>query len=114
MPGSDIDVSKKGITIVDPRWHRTNDTEKKFVMMLPLREASGENIGEIVLAYKNPPHSGKSERDFFAAAMDVRDQLQPMIRTYLSLFQPATSRQSPLARAAGRASTRVAPVGEST
>ena len=37
----DIDISKKGITIVDPRWHRPNDTVRKFVMMLPLRDAKG-------------------------------------------------------------------------
>jgi len=30
----DIDVSKKGITILDPRWHRTNDTTKKFVVLM--------------------------------------------------------------------------------
>ena len=32
----DIDVSRKGITIVDPRWHRTNDTVAKFVVLMPL------------------------------------------------------------------------------
>jgi len=85
----DIDISRKGITIVDPRWHRPNDTVKKFVMMLPLRDASGENVGEIVLAYKNPPGSGKSEKDFFLAATALRDSLQPKIPAYAALFQPA-------------------------
>src|SRR6516225_10624759 len=61
----DIDVITKGITIVDPRWRRTNDPVKKFVMMMPLRDAAGENVGLLVLAYKNPPHSGKTETDFF-------------------------------------------------
>jgi hypothetical protein len=28
----DIDVIKKGITILDPRWKRTNDNPKKFVV----------------------------------------------------------------------------------
>src|SRR6266849_3982505 len=46
----DIDVITKGITIVDPRWHRVNDTVKKFVMMLPLRDAANENVGLLVLA----------------------------------------------------------------
>jgi hypothetical protein len=85
----DIDISKKGITILDPRWHRPNDTVRKFVMMLPLRDASGENVGEIVLAYKNPPDSGKTEKDFFLAATALRDSLQPRIRTYAALFQSA-------------------------
>jgi hypothetical protein len=85
----DIDISKKGITIVDPRWHRPNDTVKKFVMMLPLRDSSDENVGEIVLAYKNPPDSGKSEKDFFLAATALRDGLKKKIHSYSALFEPA-------------------------
>src|SRR5713101_8038545 len=75
----DIDVITKGITIVDPRWHRPNDSVKKFVMMLPLRDAAGANIGLLVLAYKNPPNNGKSETDFFVAASALRDKLKKQI-----------------------------------
>jgi hypothetical protein len=50
----DIDVTKKGITIVDPRWHRTNDATPKFVVLEPLRDIKGENIGLIVYAFKVP------------------------------------------------------------
>jgi hypothetical protein len=85
----DIDISKKGITILDPRWHRTNDTVRKFVMMLPLRDASGENVGEIVLAYKNPVDSGKTEKDFYLAASGLRDALSKKIPGYAALFAPA-------------------------
>jgi hypothetical protein len=85
----DIDISKKGITILDPRWHRPNDTVKKFVMMLPLRDASGENVGEIVIAYKNPPGSGKTEKDFFLASTQLRDSLMKKIPSYGALFEPA-------------------------
>jgi hypothetical protein len=85
----DIDISKKGITILDPRWHRTNDTVKKFVMMLPLRDAAGENVGEIVIAYKNPPGSGKTEKDFFLASTQLRDSLMKKIPSYAALFEPA-------------------------
>ena len=85
----DIDISKKGITILDPRWHRTNDTVRKFVMMLPLRDASGENIGEIVLAYKNPVDSGKTEKDFYLAASGLRDALSKKIPGYAALFAAA-------------------------
>jgi hypothetical protein len=84
----DIDITKTGITILDPRWHRPNDTVKKFVMMLPLRDAADENVGEIVLAYQNPSDSGKSEKDFFLAALALRDTLQLQIPTYAALFQP--------------------------
>jgi hypothetical protein len=85
----DIDISKKGITILDPRWHRTNDTVKKFVMMLPLRDASGENVGEIVIAYKNAADSGKAEKDFFLASTRLRDSLMKKIPSYAALFEPA-------------------------
>jgi hypothetical protein len=84
----DIDISKKGITILDPRWHRTNDTVRKFVMMLPLRDASGENVGEIVIAFKNPAGSGKTEKDFFLASTGLRDGLMKNIPSYAALFAP--------------------------
>jgi hypothetical protein len=85
----DIDISKKGITIVDPRWHRPNDPVKKFVMMLPLRDSSGANVGEIVLAYKILPGTPKTERDFFMDAMDLRDGLMQRIGSYGALFELA-------------------------
>jgi hypothetical protein len=85
----DIDVIKKGITILDPRWHRTNDSVRKFVMMLPLRDASGENAGEIVLAYKNPADSRKTEKEFYLAASGLRDRLMKKIPSYAALFAPA-------------------------
>jgi hypothetical protein len=85
----DIEVITKGITIVDPRWRRVNDPQKKFVMMLPLRDASGENVGLLVLAYQNPPNSGKGEKDFFLASTDLRDRLQAQIPSYAGLFAPA-------------------------
>jgi hypothetical protein len=85
----DIDISKKGITIVDPRWHRPNDTVRKFVMMLPLRDAGGNNIGELVLAYKNPQPAPKNEQDFFLASTALRDALMKKISSYGALFEPA-------------------------
>jgi hypothetical protein len=85
----DIDVITKGITIIDPRWHRTKDTVKKFVVQLPLRDAGGQNIGLLVLAYKNDAGSGKSEKDFFLAATALRDDLQKQIPNYEALFAPA-------------------------
>jgi len=85
----DIDISKKGITIVDPRWHRPNDTVKKFVMMVPLRDAKGENVGELVLAYKNPEPAPKNEKDFFLASTALRDSLMKKIPSYAALFEAA-------------------------
>lgn len=89
----DIDISKKGITIVDPRWHRPTDTVRKFVVMLPLRDIAGSNLGELVLAYRNPPHGARAdsrfERQFFLAAVRLRDSLERKIPSYGALFAPA-------------------------
>jgi hypothetical protein len=86
----DVDVITKGITIVDPRWHRPNDPVKKFVMMLPLRDAQGENCGLLVLAYKMPSAVAKSELDFFAHSSALRDEIAKRIGTYADLFKPAS------------------------
>jgi hypothetical protein len=84
----DIDVTTKGITILDPRWHRTNDPERKFVVMMPLRDASTENVGLIVFAFKNPVNSGKAEGEYFVEAAAMRDGLEKQIPSYKALFDP--------------------------
>src|SRR3984893_7182067 len=71
----DIDVITKGITVLDPKWRRS-DAGKKFGVSLPLRDAAGENIGLVTYAFKDEPDSGKGEREFFLAAMTLRDSLQ--------------------------------------
>ena len=85
----DIDVITKGITIVDPRWHRAKDAVKKFVMMVPLRDAAGENVGLLVLAYKTPSPLAQTETEFFVAASSLRDELKQRIPSYADLFKPA-------------------------
>jgi len=87
----DIDVITKGITIVDPRWHRTNDATKKIVVQLPLRDAAGENVGLLVLAYRatGAVSAGTVELDFFRRAVSLRDELQRKIPKYSALFEPA-------------------------
>ncbi len=82
----DIMVSKLGITIIDPRWHR-KDPVKKFVMMVPLRESSGESVGLLVLAYK--ADTSKTEKDYFLTSTALRDDLQKQIPNYARLFEPA-------------------------
>jgi len=83
----DVDVQKLGITIVDPRWHRTHDTVKKFVMMMPLRDKAGGNVGLLVAAYKRDP--AKTEKDYFLAGTALRDSLQKKIPNYDALFAKA-------------------------
>ena len=85
----DIDVSKKGITIVDPRWHRSADPSPKFVILEPLRDRDGANIGLIVFAFRVPTESNAGERYFYSAALDLRDQVATKIASYDTLFAPA-------------------------
>ena len=90
----DVMVIELGITILDPRWHRTKDAVKKFVMMMPLRDANGENCGLLVAAYKNPGFEPKGsnsriEAEFFAKGTKLRDELQQKIPSYEGLFAPA-------------------------
>ena len=84
----DIDVTVKGITIVDPRWHRTKDPVPKFVVLMPLRDAGGEDVGLVVYAFKSTA-GNSGERTYFTQAMDLRDALQRRIPTYAALFEPA-------------------------
>jgi hypothetical protein len=85
----DVMIIETGITILDPRWHRTHDAKRKFVVMLPLRDAAGENCGLLVLAYKNPVDSTQKDLDFFVAGTALRDELQKQIPSYAGLYEPA-------------------------
>lgn len=85
----DIDVSKKGITIVDPRWHRTKDPAPKFVVLMPLRDRQGENIGLVVYAFKVSSESNAGERIFYLKALELRDALAKRVPSYEALFAPA-------------------------
>jgi hypothetical protein len=88
----DIDVIKKGITIVDPRWNRTKDNPKKFVVLMPMRDAKGENIGLVVYAFKNPPanpHTSEIELEFLKKSAQLRDELRRKIPSYSALFDEA-------------------------
>jgi len=87
----DIDVSKKGITIVDPRWHRTKDPAPKFVVLMPLRDRAGENVGLVVYAFKVPVESNAGEKKFYLKALEFRDALARRIPSYDALFVPAHS-----------------------
>jgi len=88
----DIDVIKKGITIVDPRWKRTQDNPKKFVVLMPMRDSAGQNIGLVVYAFKNPPanpHTSAMELEYLKKSTALRDALGKKIPSYSALFDEA-------------------------
>jgi hypothetical protein len=85
----DIDVIVKGITILDPRWHRTKDPVKKFVTLLPMRDAYGENVGLVVYAFKDPkgnPNTSDVEKLYLNKSLVLRDELAKKISSYEGLF----------------------------
>jgi hypothetical protein len=86
----DVDVILKGITILDPRWRRTNDPVKKFVILTPLRDAKGENIGLLVLAYKNDGINAKTDDAFYAAGTKLGLEIQSQISSFAELFAPVS------------------------
>lgn len=83
----DIEVILKGVTILDPRWRRTADPVKKFVTLTPLRDASGENVGLLVLAYKNDGANARTDDEFYAASMKLRKEIQKSIPSFAALFE---------------------------
>ncbi len=85
----DIDVIKKGITILDPRWKRVKDTDKKFVVLMPMQDAKGENVGLVVYAFKNPPKPAGLEEHYLKESMKLRNALAKQIPSYNALFDPA-------------------------
>ena len=84
----DIDVIKKGITILDPRWHRTKDTDKKFVVLMPMQDKAGENIGLVVYAFKNPPKMNGMEEHYLKESTKLRNDLAKRVPSYDKLFEP--------------------------
>ncbi|MDB5916099.1 MAG: hypothetical protein JWR40_333 [Massilia sp.] len=82
----DVMVIETGITILDPRWHRTTDPVKKFLSMLPMRDKAGENIGLLVLAYKVPFKGFKNDHDYYKASIALRDGLQKKIASHVAMF----------------------------
>ena len=85
----DIDVIKKGITILDPRWKRVKDTDKKFVVLMPMHDKAGENIGLVVYAFKNPPKMTGMEEHYLKESTKLRNDLAKRIPSYNALFDPA-------------------------
>jgi hypothetical protein len=85
----DIDVIKKGITILDPRWKRVNDKDRKFVVLMPMQDKAGENVGLVVYAFRNPPKPAGMEEHYLKESTKLRNGLAQRIPSYEALFKPA-------------------------
>jgi hypothetical protein len=56
----------------------------------PLRDAAGENVGLLVLAYKNDGANARTDEQFYAMSMQLRQEIQKEIPSFAALFAPAT------------------------
>lgn len=80
-------VLEKGYTIIDHRWRRL-DPVPKFGISTPLRDIKGENIGLLVVIFKNDPALGNDEVDLYRRATEIRAEFQREIPSYAWMFQP--------------------------
>jgi hypothetical protein len=75
----DIDVITKGITIVDPRWHRIHDTQRKFcrcVMRTAPTSACSCSLTKMRLTPPRPKRSFSWRLS--NCAMDCKNAFRPM------------------------------------
>lgn len=84
----DIMVIDTAITILDPRWNRS-DPVRKFIVMLPLEDAQATPIGLAVIVFKNPLGINKSNGEYLAKAQAIMDRLRTRIPEKAALFKPA-------------------------
>jgi hypothetical protein len=59
----------------------------KFTVMMPLKDASGKDIGGLVMIFRR--HSGDTEKALYLKALMVRDGLAQKIPNYPALFAAA-------------------------
>ena len=81
-------VLEKGYTIIDHRWRRI-DPIPKFGISTPLRDVKGENIGLLVVIFKNDLALKHDEVDFYRRATEIRAEFQREIPSRAWMFQPA-------------------------
>jgi hypothetical protein len=84
----DLMVINEGVTIVDPRWQR-RDVPRKLVVSLPLRDARGQNIGALVLGFKDPEQGVNVEARYVERSNRIRDDIALRIPSHASLFEAA-------------------------
>jgi hypothetical protein len=58
------------------------------VVLMPMRDAKGENVGLVVYAFKNPPKPSNMEQHYLSASTKLRDELAKKIQSYKALFDP--------------------------
>jgi hypothetical protein len=77
----DIGVVQEHETVLLPKG------PDKFTVMTPLKDASGKDVGGLVMIFKRHPHD--TEKAFYLKAMAIRDGLAQQIPNFPALFAAA-------------------------
>ena len=82
-PG-DLFTEKTKATILDP----SLDQPGKFVVFIPLRDASRRPIGAMIIAFKDTGRYRRTDDQYYRAALSLRNSLQKQIPDLQALFVP--------------------------
>ena len=87
-PG-DVITIKKAVTQVESKWG-TPDWKKKVSVVLPLKDATGTYLpAAMVVAFKTSEDDKRTDTDFMAPGVVIRDGLNSRIENFAALFSPA-------------------------
>lgn len=81
----DIGAQDHGLTILDPALGH----DSKFVVFVPMRDASGQRIGTAVVAFKKVVGNARTPLEYYELALRVRKELQKGTPSFEALFRPS-------------------------
>ena len=81
----DIEAQENGLTILDPALKHDN----KFVVFVPIQDASGRRIGTAVAAFKKVVGHPRTPLQYYELALRVSRELQKGTPSFEALFRPA-------------------------
>lgn len=81
----DIEAQENGLTILDPALRHDN----KFVVFVPMQDASGQRIGTAVIALKKDASHPRTALQYYKLALRVTKELQEGTPSFEALFRPS-------------------------
>ena len=81
----DIEAQENGLTILDPALRHDN----KFVVFVPMQDASGRRIGTAVVAFQKVVGYPRTPLQYYEKALRVSKELQKGTPSLEALFRPS-------------------------
>ena len=63
-------------------------TLRGALVLMPMQDKAGENIGLVVYAFKNPPKMNGMEEHYLKESTKLRNDLAKRVPSYDKLFEP--------------------------